>query len=160
MPAFANPMNENLTRIEESSFVEHGIDIVDYETVCYDKNGSGVKRSLSLNIYKYDKILEPEKLIEAQRQEDAPCEIEEPPNKEKLKDSEVICYEKRKPNVRNNSQIPYLIWMFIIIFSIACVSMLGFVSFKVFKSSDTGILAVTCYLFYNSGTINFSHLNV
>ena len=57
MRDFVNPLsNTPLEKVEETD-KDQSIELIDGDTVSYGKNGVGLKRSLSLNVYKYDTYL-------------------------------------------------------------------------------------------------------
>ena len=49
----------NKSQLMNGSEKNQNIDIVDYQTVSFDSNARKAKRSLSLNVYKYEQILGP-----------------------------------------------------------------------------------------------------
>ena len=59
MSEICNPVNNNHGPREEKVDKENGIDIVNYQTVGFDKNQQRTNRSLSLNFYKYEQMLGP-----------------------------------------------------------------------------------------------------
>ena len=65
MKEFINPLNFTPKINEPDIPKQHGVNIVDFETVCYDKANFGQGRSLSLNFCKYKKMLEPCDLLES-----------------------------------------------------------------------------------------------
>ena len=150
MPTFTNPVVETDNEIEEYSLVEHGIDIVDYNTVCYDKNSSRLKRSLSLNIYKYQKVLDLEKQNEFSLAEEAfsmkEFEVQEgqqpgladPPN------------EKSNQCVKQYPKSNYCIRGLFLFFFVTCLSALGFIVFNVFENNVRGMikLDIMVYIVY------------
>ena len=137
MPSFANPLNHEC---DELGIQDQGIDIIDYETVVYDKTGLGTRTSLSLNIYKYEKILEPNQGHEPSTNEEiAPSQVEEHPKKEPLdlKTLESIITNVHANN-RNDSKKMYFMWFFVSMASVCCISLLALVTSKVFGNSAAG----------------------
>ena len=59
MGEFCNPVNERHHQNEEKERKNTNIDIIDFQTVSFDKDQHRAKRSLSLNIYKYEQMLGP-----------------------------------------------------------------------------------------------------
>ena len=59
MGEFCNPVNDRLYQHEEKEKKNTNIDIIDFQTVSFDKDQDRAKRSLSLNIYKYEQMLGP-----------------------------------------------------------------------------------------------------
>ena len=59
MGEFCNPVNDRLYQHEEKEKKTTNIDIIDFQTVSFDKDQDRAKRSLSLNIYKYEQMLGP-----------------------------------------------------------------------------------------------------
>ena len=139
MPSFVNPLINNATAIDEFSFIEHGIDIIDYETVGYDKNTSGAKRSLTLNIYKYEKVLEPEKSMDCPAEEKLLMEeLIECKNEHQL--DKKVDYDKKFKNYdKKDSKRILLMLPLIILFLVTCVSTLGFITHKVLENHNKGL---------------------
>ena len=151
MPDFTNPVVKDNNEIEEiESFVEHGIDIVDYNTVCYDKNNSRLKRSLSLNIYKYQKVLDSETPNEFPIAKEGLSEEEFEVQKGKLSglidDPNEKMYQRKKQYPKTNYCIPGLF----LFFFLTCLSALGFIVFNVFENTDRGIIKsnIITYIIY------------
>ena len=65
MKEFINPLNFTPSVDDPDIPKQHGVNIVDFETVCYDKANFEQGRILSLNFCKYRKILEPSDLLES-----------------------------------------------------------------------------------------------
>ena len=59
MGEFCNPVNDRHHQHEEKEKKNTNIDIIDFQTVSFDKDQHRTKRSLSLNIYKYEQMLGP-----------------------------------------------------------------------------------------------------
>ena len=74
MKEFINPLNFIPSIDEYNTPKQHGVNIVDFETVCYDKANFEQGRSLSLNFCNYEKILEPCHLLESAKYIDKPQE--------------------------------------------------------------------------------------
>ena len=123
MPAFANPLNNNLIKLNEQSCVEHGVDIVDFNTVSYDKNSSRPKKSLSLNVYKYKQILEPEKQNEFLVTEESSTEKESELHKRQLSTVRETKNEKLSQRDQHDpkSSINVMCILFVIFF-VTCLS--------------------------------------
>jgi hypothetical protein len=142
MPSFTNPLHNEC---DELGIRDQGIDIIDYETVVYDKAGGGTRTSLSLNIYKYEKILEPNKANETSTDEEmASSQVEEHPKKDQsdLKTLESNIKHVNSTN-RNDSKKMYFLWLFISMASVCCISLLVLLTSKVFGNSTTGKLKRT-----------------
>lgn len=74
MKEFINPLNFTPSIDEYNTPKQHGVNIVDFETVCYDKANFEQGRSLSLNFCNYEKILEPCHLLESAKYINKPQE--------------------------------------------------------------------------------------
>ena len=59
MGEFCNPVNDRHHQHKEKEKKNTNIDIIDFQTVSFDKDQHRAKRSLSLNIYKYEQMLGP-----------------------------------------------------------------------------------------------------
>ena len=59
MSEICNADINSLLKREEKSDKENGVDIVNYQTVGFDKKQQRTNRSLSLNFYKYEQMLGP-----------------------------------------------------------------------------------------------------
>lgn len=59
MPSFANPLERTRSEFEGTVSLENTVDIIDFDTVSYERKDNGSKKSLSLNVYNYEKILMP-----------------------------------------------------------------------------------------------------
>ena len=75
MKEFINPLNFTPKINEPDIPKQHGVNIVDFETVCYDKANFEQGRSLSLNFCKYRKILEPSDPLESAKIIDESLEL-------------------------------------------------------------------------------------
>ena len=133
MPAFTNPVLKTNDEIEEHSFVEHGIDIVDYNTVCYDKDSSRLKRSLSLNIYKYQKVLDSENPNEYSIANDGLSEKEFEEKNGLLPGSVDASNEKINQREKQSPKSNRCIRGIFLFFYLACLSALGFIVFDIFQ---------------------------
>ena len=153
MPNFTNPVVKNNNEIEEiESFVEHGIDIVDYNTVCYDKNSSRLKRSLSLNIYKYQKVLDSENpnefFIAKEDLSEEGFEVQKGKLPGLIDAPNERMYQREKQYPRTN----YCIHGLFLFFFLTCLSALGFIVFNVFENTERGIMKsdISTYIIYIS----------
>ena len=54
-----NPFEQTMSDTKETAFIENGVDIIDFDTVSYDRKENGIKKSYSLNVYNYEKMLMP-----------------------------------------------------------------------------------------------------
>ena len=59
MKEFINPLTNTSMINNDDLSTDQGVNIIDFETVCYDKTDFERGRSLSLNFYKYQKSLQP-----------------------------------------------------------------------------------------------------
>ena len=151
MPDFTNPVVKDNNEMEEiESFVEHGIDIVDYNTVCYDKNSSRLKRSLSLNIYKYQKVLDSENPNEFPIEKEGLSEEEFEVQKGKLPGLIDAPNEKMYQREKQYQKTNYCIPALFLFFFLTCLSALGFIVFNVFENTDRGIIKsnIITYIIY------------
>ena len=83
MKEFVNPLNFESSLDAYKASKKHGVNIVDFETVCYDKSDFERGRSLSLNFYRYRKSLEPFHILDANKTIDKAEEVRYKQTKEK-----------------------------------------------------------------------------
>ena len=86
MGEFCNPVNDRLYQHEEKEKKNTNIDIINFQTVSFDKDQDRAKRSLSLNIYKYEQMLGPMEYVNGSLESLNGTETREkddtPPNKQ------------------------------------------------------------------------------
>ena len=142
MPSFTNPF---IHESDELGIRDQGIDIIDYETVVYDKTGLGTRTSLSLNIYKYEKILEPNQGDEPSTNEDIVLSQEEENPTKETSDPKAVesIINHANANNPNDSKKTYFLWFSLSMASVCCISLLALVTYKVFRNSTTGKLKRT-----------------
>ena len=86
MSEICNPVSNNHVSCEEKVDKENGVDIVNYQTVGFDKNQQRTNRSLSLNFYKYEQMLGP---IECEKPSIEPPNPKPPEASNKCEDAPV-----------------------------------------------------------------------
>ena len=95
MGEFCNPVNDRLYQHEEKEKKNTNIDIIDFQTVSFDKDQHRAKRSLSLNIYKYEKMLGPMEYVNG--------------SLESLNETETRPKDDTPPNKQSHTKTPNLI---------------------------------------------------
>ena len=143
MRDFINPLSQISPEDNDKMFSEQGINIVDFETVSYDKNCVGPKRSLSLNIYKYEQILGPKQSEECLSETPGAAEnsmndtavhvpaSESPDAAQRIKKDTAVY------NVKFSKKMTLLI-AFVLMVSICCLAVIATVTFKVFENNTLG----------------------
>ena len=125
MPSFINPLIIQGSIQRDKTPEDQKVDILDFETVRYDKSGVNCKRSLSLNVYQYDRILALTNSEESTREN---TDIEK-------KQENVVLFSDIK-----GSRKPLLLASFALVASICSLFVLTIVTFKVFENGGKGNL--------------------